>query len=125
MAAVLTATQVDSMQSTVRSTYRAKAVQIRRAVTVSDGAGGRTAAWSTVGTVDGRVDRAASQERSDEVEGRSAIRTRAVVWLPAGTDVRQADRLLVDGVTWEVQSIRDRHSSIELARTVEVVEVTP
>ena len=122
---MLTEPQVAGMRATLGRTYRTRAVQVRRPVSVSDGAGGRTSTWSTVATVDGRVDRAESVEHAGEVDGRTATRTKAVVWLPAGTDVRQNDRLLIDGVTWEVASVRDRHSSIELARTVEAVEVTP
>lgn len=92
--------------------------EIQRATTTSDGMGGSTDTWATVATVcctvapvsrTGRAERTGEQVR--EVQAR-------MVTLPAETDVRLTDRLIVNGQTLEVVDLRESRT-YEIVRRVE------
>lgn len=94
-------------------------VVLRRAVTASDGLGGRTNTFGPVATVAARI----TPVSSDVVEKVVGERLRdQMVWkvaLPAGTDVRQGDRIAADGVTYAIEAVRGGRS-VEVERVVYV-----
>lgn len=95
---------------------------LERKTRVSDGAGGSTETWA---------DQAADVPCFIEPAGGGEIgmagdrisdKTTHVVYLPAGTDVTEADRVIVAGDTFDVTAVR-RWGSVEVYRAAEVKEV--
>jgi hypothetical protein len=91
--------------------------QVRRASNTSDSLGGRSQAWSTVATVACRISpnsmNAAEGDISDKILNSEPYR----IAFPVGTDVRVSDRILISGVTYSVEGVRD-------ARDIEIELVT-
>lgn len=85
--------------------FQTDTAEIMRTTLVTNAAGGQTETETVVATVPCRLQeqRAASvigQERAEG--GRVVAVTEWRAFLPAGTDVRPADRLLVNGTRYEV-----------------------
>lgn len=95
---------------------------IARSVTASDGAGGQTSDWQTVATgVPCRL-AAASGLPGRSAESRVADRlldaTTHLVTFPAGTDVRNDDRVTVGTIALEVLLVQSA-GALELTRPVQ------
>lgn len=73
---------------------------IRRVTNTPDDAGGLSESWADAATVACRIGQPSSREYA--AAGRTAEESDAVIRLPAGTDVRGADRIVTGGVTYEV-----------------------
>ena len=95
--------------------------QIRRATLASDGAGNMVPTWATVATVACRKSPSGNTPAERAVAERVASENPWTVTLPAGTDVRPADRLLIGSDTLEVVAPIAR--SWEISRRVVCVEV--
>lgn len=93
---------------------------VRRATLVSDGMGNSTSTWATAATVDCR--RLSTLSQAEQViAGRLAISRPWIVQTPAGTDVRETDRLVIGSDTLEVVHVGQ--SSWEAVRRVLCREV--
>lgn len=77
-------------------------MQVWRATTVDDGAGGQVVTRAHVGTVRARVSQPAAAERL--AAGQAGARLDAVVHLQPDADVRRGDELASDGETYRVAS---------------------
>lgn len=97
-------------------------VTIQRPTRVEDGAGGVTDTWATVATVKGRLSVDMRQGREGQAGGRQTALAYYRVTLPAGTDVRVKDRLLVASRTFEVGPIQ-AGGAWETARVCPCTEV--
>lgn len=93
---------------------------IRRAVNISDAAGGQTQTWHTVAdSVPCRIDNPSGGEAVG-VDGAIVAVTRQILFLPAGTDVAITDRVIHGDGEYEVVAapVRtgERALEIHLAR---------
>ena len=95
---------------------------IRRNTPASDGMGGATDSWATVATVQCRLMTRLSQPSDRAGGGRVETQTDYVIRLPVGTDVRNADRIVVGSRTFEV--VRPVAYTISPSINVAVVEVS-
>ena len=95
---------------------------IRRNTPASDGMGGATDSWATVATVQCRLMSRLSQPSDRAGGGRVETQTDYVIRLPVGTDVRNADRIVVGSRTFEV--VRPVAYTINPSINVAVVEVS-
>ena len=96
---------------------------ISRATVAPDGMGGQTQTWATVATVASRLSPSGGGGQTEGLTGgRSTADSDWIITLPQGTDVRQADRIVTDGRTFEVENIADR--DWELVRRVGCREVS-
>jgi head-tail adaptor len=98
---MLTATDLDAMRSTLDESLPDTA-QVGRQALVSDDAGGFSESWSVVATVACRVSPGGLLPQERAVAERMGVVSSWVVTLPALTDVRAADRLVVGTRTFEV-----------------------
>lgn len=96
-------------------------VTISRLTLADNGAGGYTESWNTAATVAGRIGPYNRQAGESVVAERLAGREGYTVTLPALTDVREADRLVIGARTFEV--IWPIRRSYETARVVICAEV--
>lgn len=95
---------------------------IQRLAEVDDGAGGKYESWSTVERVMcRRTAPTAGQVLNSLTASRPETRVDWTIALPAGTDVRVTDRLVISGVTYEVEIALDR--TTEIARYVMAFEL--
>lgn len=96
---------------------------VQRKTTVSDGGGGTTSTWGPhLASVRCRLSPAAGGE--DGVTGaRISDESTHIVTLPAGTDVTEADRLVISGQTFEITLVRTR-GRFEITRRVECKEAS-
>lgn len=100
---------------------------ILRRVPADDMAGGQSVTWTAVASsvpcrASGVAGALGGGERDADGRWETAVSYR--VSLPAGTDVRASDRIVIDGdVTVEVTAVLRRWT--EIARTVDAVQVTP
>lgn len=117
---MLTAAQLDAMRATTDAALPSEAT-ISRRTAVPDVGGGTTYEWQDVAAVACRIAPQGGGEGST-FGGGVVDETTHVVTLPAGADVTEADRLVVDGQAFEVTLVRKR-GEWELARRVEVREV--
>ncbi|MGH3673530.1 MAG: phage head closure protein, partial [Pseudonocardiaceae bacterium] len=92
----------------------------RRALT-PDGAGGRTANWSQVGTVAARVSQPTAAERLAAGQAGAGL-TNAIYLLP-GADVQRNDELAGDGQVFRVHATV--HPSGEVYLRADCVEIQP
>ena len=98
-------------------------VQIERLTRVSDGGGGSTETWTAQpDAVPCRIAPLGGGE-GGQAGGRVSDQTTHVLTLPAGTEISEADRLLVAGVRYEVTAVRER-GAWEISRRVEAREMT-
>lgn len=95
---------------------------ISRATTASDSRGGFTATYTTAATTVCRVLRVSGTPREMERGGKTVTVRVTPIYLPTGTDVRDGDRIIVSGTTFEVLTAL-APQSYETARKVECVEV--
>lgn len=112
---ILTACEKTALSADIAAVAHPSSAQIQRATNTSDGAGGRTRAFSTVTTVMCRVtpQGGAEGERSDRMRDKEAYK----VAFAAGTDIRIDDRIVVDGLTLSVEE-RKAPASVEIERIV-------
>lgn len=92
---------------------------IQRATATTDGGGGTTSTWATVATVACRIAPVGGGESAGTQGERISDESTAVVTLPAGTDVTEADRIVLGAVTYEVTLVR-RRLTVEITRRAEV-----
>ncbi len=95
--------------------------QIQRRTLTPDGAGGHAESWNTVATVACRIAPSGLSPQEQVIAERLTATSIWTITLPALTDVRPADRLLVGARTFEVVGVLAR--SEEIARRVVCVEV--
>ncbi len=117
---MLSATDLAAMRSTVDASLPDVA-QVQRRTLTSDGAGGYTESWNTVATVACRVAPSGQSPQERVIAERLTATSVWTITLPAETDVRPADRLLVGTRTFEVAGVLAR--SEEIARRVICTEV--
>lgn len=94
---------------------------IRRPVVANDGIGGTSRTWSVVGTVKCRMAVNAAGD-SAVLAGQIVERAPWRVTFPALTDIRNTDRLVINGKTLEVVGVAGP-STYETARVVVCTEV--
>lgn len=95
--------------------------QIQRATKVSDGAGGSTETWATVATVACRIGPTGRQPEERAIADRLTNLTSWTLTVPALTDARVSDRLVVGSRVFEVAGVLAR--SHEIARRIVCIEV--
>lgn len=118
----LTAGELAGLRADIESTFTELA-EVQRKTDVSNGRGGHTATWSIQEVVPCR--RPLPQNlRAPSSEGVLAGQMQSVIeWIiavPAGTDVRAADRIVIGTRTFEVNNVIE--SSTEIARYVVATE---
>lgn len=89
---------------------------IKRIAPTADGMGGTTATWTEVDTVPCNV--APKSGPPGQAGGQVREVGARMVTLPAGTDVRTSDQLLIDGQTFEVVDLLEPRTT-EFVRRVE------
>jgi len=89
-------------------------VYIQRLTRTPDGAGGWTETWQTVAMTKGRI--APSQRGAGEEVRAGAVTAYGeyIVTLPHDTELRQDDRLQINGVQYEVKAIFERSEKTAL-----------
>lgn len=92
---------------------------IQRLVTTSDGQGGSTSTWSAVGTALCTVSPLKTASGAPVVGDQVTEVADRIVTLPAETDVRAADQLVIAGSTYTVSELREPRT-YEFVRRVEV-----
>ena len=75
---------------------------IQRKATVKNGRGGTSETWPTVATKPCRVAPTSNQPEEFTNGGRLVANSYWRISFPAGTDIRSEDRVVIDGVTYEV-----------------------
>ena len=90
-----------------------------RASNASDGMGGRTNTYASVGTFAARVSPASNGDVEQEIGGKLRDGTVWRVAIPAGTDIRIGDRISYSGLTLSVEGIRAPRS-VEIERVIYV-----
>ena len=80
--------------------------QIQRVVRTSDGAGGVTETWSTIATVNCNASPLSKQETEIPELGRLEGQSQWLVTLPPYTDVTVLDRIVTQGLTYEVYAVK-------------------
>ena len=94
---------------------------IQRRTTISDGGGGTTTTWTDhLTNVPCRIAPTGGGE-TGTTAGRIADETTHVITLRAGTDITSADRLIIDGTTYDMTAVRTR-GAMEITRRAEVRE---
>ncbi len=117
---MLTTAEITAMRAT-SDTALPDLATIQRATTVSDGGGGTTTSWADQATVACRVAPAGGGE-TGTTGGRVVDESSHVITLPAGTDVVEADRLLVNATqAYNVTLVKQREAW-ELSRRIECKE---
>jgi hypothetical protein len=124
---MISSTEIDAMRQAVEDEALPDTGLIQRATSVSDGMGGQTKTWATViASVDCRVSMPTAgtpglsllgQQFGDRIANRDVL----VASFPALTDVRDGDRLVVGGRTYELLNVFG--GSWEIARRAMVVLV--
>lgn len=79
-----------------------RTLAVWRAATADDGAGGRTAGWSQVGSIRARVSQPSAAERTAAMQAGASL-TMAVYTVPSA-DVRRGDELRGDGEVYRVRA---------------------
>lgn len=95
-------------------------VTLSRSTKASDGMGGQTETWSTVGTYAARVTPVSIQQAEENLGSELKDGTYFRVALPRATDVRIDDRIEYDSLTLSVESVLAPRS-VEIERIVYVV----
>ncbi len=108
------------MRSTLNGSLPDTATVQRKTLT-SDGAGGYTESWGTVATVACRVSPGGQLTQERVIAESLAATSIWTLTLPALTDVRPLDRILVGSRTFEVAGVGAR--SDEVSRRVVCTEV--
>lgn len=92
-------------------------VTLSRATSASDGLGGRSNTFASLGTKAARVAPVSTQQAEEEIGGRLKDGTYYRIAFAAGTDVRTGDRIAYSGLTLSVEAV-------QAPRSVEVERVT-
>jgi hypothetical protein len=117
---MLTTAELTAIRTEANAWLPSVATRLAR-VQVNDGAGGVGSGYvADPATVACRIAPVAGGEGPDQ-GGAVDDRTTHIVTLPAGTTVEEPDRLVIDGVTYEITLVRKR-PGLEAVRRVEVVE---
>lgn len=95
---------------------------IERLSTTSDGQGGSTSSWSAVGTALCTVSPLKTASGAPVVGDQVSEAADRIVTLPAETDVRAADQLVIASGTYTVSEMREPRT-YEFVRRVEVRQV--
>ncbi len=106
MSALLPSDELAALRATQEAALPDTAA-IRRITRTSDGAGGHTESEATVTTVACRMAQIGNGSERMIAE-RLSLAESVIVTMPYGTDARLVDRLLINGVTWEVVAIMER-----------------
>ena len=123
MAVMLSGSELAAMRATAGADALPGTAVISRATVAADGMGGQTQTWAPVATVASRLSPSGGTRQTEGLTGgRSTADSDWIITLPQGTDVRQADRIVTDGRTFEVENIADR--DWELVRRVGCSEVS-
>lgn len=85
-------------------TWMTSVVRIKRPARVNDGKGGQTTTYPVIETTIGRISRT-SGGREGRIGDRLIAEVSTALTLPAGTDIRAADRAEVDGRDFEVTEV--------------------
>jgi hypothetical protein len=113
---MLSAADLADMRATVADLL-VETATLSRGTPASDGAGGQTVTWATAATVAARLGPVGGSPEEREVAHRVTSPSLRTVTLPAGTDVRLGDRLVISTVTYEVVAVLAPRSW-ELSRRV-------
>lgn len=117
---MLSAAELAAMRSTADAAL-ADTCTIQRKTSVSDGGGGTTDTWPDHATgIACRIAPAGGGETGTAGD-RVNDETTHIVTLPALTDITEADRLTIDGQTYEATAVRKR-GAWEITRRVECRE---
>lgn len=96
---------------------------VQRLTRVPDGGGGFTEQWTDLAVnVPCRIAPVGGGETGTR-GGRIADETTHVATFPAGQDVTEADRIVINGTTYEATLVRER-GGWEITRRVEVMEAS-
>lgn len=117
---MLTADEITTMRMTLNASLPDSAQVQRRSLT-SDGAGGYNEAWSTVATVACRVAPSGQSPQERVIAERLESMSIWTLTVPALTNVRPADRIILGTRTFEVVAALAR--STEISRRVVCTEV--
>ncbi|MDP9350798.1 MAG: hypothetical protein M3P51_04565 [Chloroflexota bacterium] len=128
---MLTKQELAEMRADVRETLTDSCTVKRTGTPVSDGMGGQTATEQTLGPHRCRVtppttrgEEAVRFQGKDRVTGDQAIaRSLWTVRLEALTDIRENDRIEVNGLSLEVLSVSGGHTD-EIARLAQCLKVS-
>lgn len=100
-----------AMTRSIAAEAMPQTVTISRLVRSKDSAGGSTETWSAVATVTGRL---VARGGSERVVGEGiTAEHQELLKLPAGTLVTSADRVAVDGRTYQITEVDERGWQIE------------
>ena len=97
---MISAAELTTMRSDLTASMPSQ-VTIERVTLTSDGMGGQTEAWATVGTALARVSPTGAG-LDDIVGGEVLNQTPWVVTVPVGTSVTERDRVVYEAQTFEV-----------------------
>ena len=103
---MLSAAQIATMQAISQTLTMTTPCTISRKAEVSDGAGGQTDTWNTVATTVCSVAPALATDNEEIQELRLGLVSGWIIGLPVGTDVTILDRIVANGITYEVNNIR-------------------
>lgn len=104
---ILTAAEVADLQALQAESLTGSA-SILRSTATPDGMGGQTVGWATAATVSCRI-MPATRASSMKFAVTAGMPQETMMWmvvLPAGTDVRVADRLQIGGLAYEVSAVQ-------------------
>ena len=90
---------------------------VLRVTGTPDGAGGRSTSWASIYSGPCRIAPAKKEVAENEQGGKVRDEMAFRIAFPAGTDVTFADRVLISGRTYTVNTVREPHS-LETERVV-------
>ena len=98
---MLTATELTDMQAVAEEALPDTAT-IQRKTRTADSIGGATVVWATLATVACRIASAGGSPQERLAAERLSPRSVYRITLPAATDIKAADRIVIDSSTYEV-----------------------
>lgn len=101
---MLTDTELTDMQTIAESALPDTAT-IQRKTRTADSIGGATVVWANLATVACRFTPAGGSPQERLIAQRLSPRSVFRITLPAETDVRAADRIVIDGQTYDVAGL--------------------
>lgn len=104
---MLTTADLTSMRATLESALPGTAV-IQSSAYTSDGGGAGTVAWTASGTVACRLDPNMAVWGEDTEGERITADADFLITIPHDATIDESDRLLIDGETYSVSTVRDR-----------------
>lgn len=118
---MLSAADLAFVQSVSALTHTT-ACQILRRTLTSDGMGGNTTVWNTIATVNCRIAPVVSRTVEQVDQQRIELLSRWSIALPVGQDIDIKDRIVANGITYEVAAFAAPRT-LELERVVECEQV--